>query len=116
MKLVCESEPPMALDATFLVASEVADALAAGRPVVALETTIVTHGMPYPRNIETAQAVEEEVRSRGAVPATIAVIGGKIRVGLSEKELASLARTAGVLKLSRNDLAYALATGRPGAT
>jgi pseudouridine-5'-phosphate glycosidase len=84
--------------------------------VVALETTIVTHGMPYPQNLETARLVETEVRAKGAVPATIAVMDGAIRVGLSDTELESLAGAKGVLKLSRNDLAYAIATGRPGAT
>lgn len=98
------------------VADEVRDALAAGRPVVALETTIVTHGMPYPDNVATARSLESEIRARGAVPATIAVLGGAVRVGLSESELEALATAKGVLKLSRNDLAYAIATGQPGAT
>src|SRR5579863_9012437 len=98
------------------IAEEVRDALAANRPVVALETTIVTHGMPYPENVATARSLEAEIRALGAVPATIAVMGGAIRVGLSDSELESLATTQGVLKLSRNDLAYALATGQPGAT
>jgi len=95
---------------------EVRDALSSGRPVVALETTIVTHGMPYPENVATARSLEAEVRARGAVPATIAVMDGCIRVGLSEAPLEALATTKGVLKLSRNDLPYAIATGRPGAT
>jgi pseudouridine-5'-phosphate glycosidase len=98
------------------IASEVRDALASRRPVVALETTIVTHGMPYPENVATARSVESEIRALGAVPATIAVMGGAIRVGLSEAELEALATAGNVLKLSRNDLAYALATGQPGAT
>jgi pseudouridylate synthase len=98
------------------ISSEVRDALAARRPVVALETTIVTHGMPYPENVATARSVESEIRALGAVPATIAVMGGAIRVGLSEAELDALATAGNVLKLSRNDLAYALATGQPGAT
>jgi pseudouridine-5'-phosphate glycosidase len=98
------------------ISDEVRDALTAHRPVVALETTIVTHGMPYPENVATARSLESEIRAHGAVPATIAVIGGAIRVGLSESELESLATTKDVLKLSRNDLAYALATGQPGAT
>ncbi len=98
------------------IADEVRDALAGRRPVVALETTIVTHGMPYPDNVATARGLESEIRARGAVPATIAVMDGAIRVGLTEAELESLALTKGVLKLSRNDLAYALATGRAGAT
>ena len=98
------------------ISEEVQDALAARRPVVALETTIVTHGMPYPENLATARAVEAEVRSGGAVPATIAVMNGFVRVGISDCELESLARANDVLKLSRNDIAYAIATGRPGAT
>ena len=84
--------------------------------MVALETTIVTHGMPYPENVATALAVEEEIRGLGAVPATIAVIGGVIRVGLSADELEWLGSAKDVLKLSRNDLPYAIATGRHGAT
>ena len=98
------------------IAEEVRDALAARRPVVALETTIVTHGMPYPENIQTARALEAEIRAGGAVPATIAVLEGAVRVGLSESELESLAMAKDVLKLSRNDLAFAVATGRSGAT
>jgi pseudouridine-5'-phosphate glycosidase len=98
------------------ISEEVRDALSARRPVVALETTIVTHGMPYPDNLATARSVEAEIRAGGAVPATIAVMEGAVRVGLSGSELESLATTKGVLKLSRNDLAYAIATGRPGAT
>jgi pseudouridine-5'-phosphate glycosidase len=95
---------------------EVRDALAAGRPVVALESTIVTHGMPYPENVETARSLEQEIRSRGAVPATIAVIGGTIRIGLSDGELEWLGSARDILKLSRNDLPYALAAGKHGAT
>ena len=98
------------------IAGEVREALEAHRPVVALETTIVTHGMPYPDNIATARSLEAMVRANGAVPATIAVMGGAVRVGLSEAELDSLATTKGVLKLSRNDLAYAIASGQAGAT
>jgi pseudouridine-5'-phosphate glycosidase len=98
------------------IADEVRDAIAARRPVVALETTILTHGMPYPENLATARSVEAEVRARGAVPATIAVMGGAVRVGLSEFELELLATAEGVLKVSRNDLAYAIATAQLGAT
>jgi pseudouridine-5'-phosphate glycosidase len=103
-------------DLPLSVSPEVAAALDAGRPVVALESTIVTHGMPYPANVETARAVEAEIRERGAVPATIAVTGGAIRVGLDGDGLEGLARMGGVLKLSRADLAYALVAGRPGST
>ncbi|HKE29657.1 MAG TPA: pseudouridine-5'-phosphate glycosidase [Bryobacteraceae bacterium] len=98
------------------IADEVRDAIAARRAVVALETTIVTHGMPYPENLATARSLESEVRAGGAVPATIAVMGGAVRVGLADAELECLAAAKGVLKLSRNDLAYAIATGQPGAT
>ena len=95
---------------------EVEAAIAAGKPVVALESTIVTHGMPYPDNVETARAVESEIRNRGAVPATIAVLEGKIRVGLDAETLDRLGTMTGVMKLSRADLAFALAMGRPGST
>jgi pseudouridine-5'-phosphate glycosidase len=96
---------------------EIAPEVAAARAVVALESTIVAHGMPYPRNLETARAVEAAVREAGAVPATIAVIGGRLRVGLDAASLERLARGgAGVAKLSRADLAWTLAAGRDGAT
>lgn len=98
------------------ISEEVQEALAARRPVVALETTIVTHGMPYPENLRTARSVEAEVRAGGAVPATIGVMGGAVRVGLSDAELEALATAKDVLKLSRNDLPYAIASGRTGAT
>lgn len=98
------------------VAPEIKDALADGRPVVALETTIVSHGMPFPQNLETARELEEIVRAGGAVPATIAVIEGMIRVGLDPDDLESLASARGILKLSRNDLAYAVAMQKNGAT
>ncbi len=95
---------------------EVAEALATGRPVVALESTIITHGMPFPGNLETARAVEAAVREGGAVPATIAVIGGRICIGLSDERLDWLARQSGARKLSRADLAACLVTGETGAT
>ena len=97
-------------------APDVAAALRDRAPVVALESTIITHGMPWPRNAETARAVEEAVRAAGAVPATIAVLGGRLRVGLSDAELESLARSPGARKLSRADLAACLASGEAGAT
>jgi pseudouridine-5'-phosphate glycosidase len=96
--------------------SEVQAALGRGAPLVALETTIVTHGMPYPQNVATARKVESIVRDGGAVPATIAVIGGRIRVGLSDEELEWLGTAKDVLKVSRADLPFAVATGRDGAT
>lgn len=97
---------------------EVAEARAKGSPLVALESTIVTHGMPYPRNVETAQAVEDAVRSFGATPATIAVVNGRFRVGLQPKEIDSLGQlTGGVVKASRRDLsAVAARRGSAGTT
>jgi pseudouridine-5'-phosphate glycosidase len=98
------------------IAPEVKGALATGAPVVALESTIITHGMPWPANVETARAVEAQVRSAGAVPATIAVISGRLRIGLDEVTLEKLGRAKDVSKLSRADLAYALSTGGDGST
>lgn len=87
---------------------EVAEAIRAGGPVVALESTIITHGMPYPANLETALAVEAVVRENGAVPATIAVIDGQLRAGLEHAELEALAKAQGVVKASGRDLAVAM--------
>lgn len=101
---------------TIRFSEEIADAVAARRPVVALESTIISHGLPWPRNAETAADLEAAVRAGGAVPATIAVLDGAITVGLSPAEIERLARATGVMKLSRADLAFAAATGRPGAT
>lgn len=99
------------------IAPEVADALAARRPVVALESTIISHGMPWPRNVETAQAVQAEVRAQGAVPATIAVIDGRLKAGLSDAQIEALGQPgADVRKASRRDLAVLAATGGSGAT
>lgn len=95
---------------------EVQAARSAGHPLVALESTIITHGMPYPQNVATARRVEAEVRAAGAVPATIAVLDGRIHIGLSDAELEQLGRARDVMKLSRADLAVCLATGRTGAT
>jgi pseudouridine-5'-phosphate glycosidase len=96
---------------------EVAEALAQSRAVVALESTIVAHGMPYPQNLATARAVEALIREQGAVPATIAVMDGAIRVGLSDAELELLAREGSqALKLSRRDIAFAISQRRLGAT
>jgi pseudouridine-5'-phosphate glycosidase len=104
----------MTLPLTF--SPEVAQARHEGRALVALESTIITHGMPWPQNVETARAVEAEVRAAGAVPATIAVMAGRIHVGLSGDELERLGQAKGVMKLSRADLAICLAQGRTGAT
>lgn len=95
---------------------EVAHALESGAPVVALETTILSHGMPYPQNLETAFAVEAIVREERCVPATIAVIGGRIHVGLSSEQIEHVAAARDVLKLSRADLPYAISAGKDGAT
>ncbi len=95
---------------------EVAQALADHRPVLAFESTIISHGMPYPRNMETAQEAERLARAAGVVPATIAVMDGSVAVGLSEARLSRLATEKDVLKVSRRDLAWALAARRTGAT
>lgn len=95
---------------------DVADALAQGRAVVALESTIISHGMPYPRNVEMARGVEQVVREHGAVPATIAVLGGRLKVGLGEDELMMLATDPDVDKISTRDLPVTVALGRHGAT
>lgn len=98
------------------IADEVKAAQNGGKPVVALESTIITHGMPYPQNVETAKAVEDVVRDAGAVPATIAVIEGRLHVGLTGDQLAALGQMRGVAKLSRADIAACIATGGNGAT
>ncbi len=95
---------------------EVTAALAGGHPVVALESTAIALGLPRPRNLETAQRLEQTIRAEGAVPATVALIGGRIRVGLAADELAAFASRDDVVKASRRDLAPLLAAGRPGAT
>ncbi len=100
----------------LIYSAEVRTAREVGRPIVALESTIITHGMPYPANLETAQGVEDVVRENGAVPATIAIIDHKIHIGLEAAELEWLAQETDVMKLSRADLAFALSQGRTGAT
>ncbi len=96
---------------------EVAQALEQGRPVVALESTIISHGMPYPQNVETALRVEETIRQNGAVPATIAVIGGRLKAGCTREEIEHLGRSGtAVTKASRRDLAVLVARGMDGAT
>lgn len=95
---------------------DIITARAEGRPIVALESTIITHGMPFPQNVETARKVEAEVRGAGAVPATIAVLKGEICVGLTGAQLDSLGQATGVAKLSRADLAACVAQGGTGAT
>ena len=100
----------------LILSPEVEAARAAGGPIVALESTIITHGMPFPQNVETARRVEAEVRAHGATPATIAIMDRQIHVGLTEAELDGLGQAKGVAKLSRADLAACLATGGTGAT
>ncbi|MCM3742960.1 pseudouridine-5'-phosphate glycosidase [Sporosarcina luteola] len=96
--------------------NEVQEAMAAGKPIVALESTIISHGMPYPQNVKTAREVEQIIRDNGAVPATIAIIDGKIKIGLSDEELEMFGNSQGVAKASRRDLAYLIATKQLGAT
>ncbi len=98
------------------LSAEVAEALAAARPVVAFESTIISHGMPYPRNIQTALDAEAIAREAGVVPATVAVLDGRIAVGLDRGEVERLGTEQGLLKISRRDLSAALALGRSGAT
>ncbi len=98
------------------ISPEVQSALEEGRGVVALESTIITHGMPYPQNRDTAQQVEQAVRDAGAVPATIAVLDGQITVGLSAEQLESLSTTKSAMKLSRADLAMAVSKRAMGST
>ncbi len=95
---------------------EVAEAMKSGQPLVALESTIITHGMPFPQNVETARLVEAEVRANGAVPATIAVLDGTLHIGLDAAQLDSLGQAHNVAKLSRADIAACIATGGTGAT
>ena len=99
------------------VSPEVAEALARGKPVVALESTIISHGMPYPQNVETALQVEEIIRANGAVPATICIIGGRLKAGCTREEIEYLGREGmKVTKASRRDLAVLTARGADGAT
>ncbi len=99
------------------IAPEVQKALEEGKPVVALESTIISHGMPYPKNVETALLVEQTIRDNGAVPATIAIIGGRLKAGLSRDEIEYLGKTGrGVAKASRRDLPALVARGADGAT
>ncbi|MEN8917359.1 MAG: pseudouridine-5'-phosphate glycosidase [Octadecabacter sp.] len=104
----------MTLPMTF--APDVAAAKANGTPIVALESTIITHGMPYPQNVETARLVEGDIRAGGAVPATIAVLNGTLHIGLTDAELDTLGQAQNVAKLSRGDIAACIATGGTGAT
>lgn len=95
---------------------EIKAALEAGKAVVALESTIISHGMPYPKNVETALAVEKIVRENGAIPATIAIMNGKLKVGLTPEEIESLGKSRDVVKASRRDIPFILVKGLNGAT
>ena len=106
----------MNTQADFIDSPEVQLARRAGRPLVALESTLITHGLPYPVNVETARALEEEVRAAGATPATLAILQGRIHIGLTEDELQSLAQARDVRKCSRRDLPIAVARKLTGAT
>ncbi|MCR5300147.1 MAG: pseudouridine-5'-phosphate glycosidase [Erysipelotrichaceae bacterium] len=98
------------------ITPEIEEALKNGTPVVALESTILSHGMPYPENLEFAHKVEEVIRAEGAIPATMAVMGGKLKVGLNSEELEIMCRAENVGKMSRRDIPVYLATGKTGAT
>ena len=98
------------------VRSDIKEAIEADKPVVALESTILSHGMPYPENLEFARNVEKIIKEEGAVPATIAIIGGKIKVGLSDEELEIMCKAENVGKVSRRDLPIYISTGKTGAT
>ena len=107
----------MNMNAYLDINAEVAAALAEGKPVVALESTIISHGMPYPQNVETALAVERIIRDNGAVPATIAVIGGRLKAGLTAEEIEYFGKKGqAIAKASRRDLAVLCARGEDGAT
>jgi pseudouridine-5'-phosphate glycosidase len=107
----------MTLNAYLDIAPEVQRALDAGQPVVALESTIISHGMPYPQNVATALQVEQEVRDHGAVPATIAIVNGRLKAGLSAAEIETLGKSGrDVVKVSRRDVPFIVAAGATGAT
>ena len=116
MQTRLDQSVPAGLRDRLSIAPEVADAIAAGRPVVALESTLISHGLPYPQSVEVARAAELAVRESGAVPATVAINGGRILVGLDEEQLVTLATTGGVMKASRPSLSVALAGGGWAAT
>ncbi|SDW98715.1 pseudouridine-5'-phosphate glycosidase [Marininema mesophilum] len=103
-------------DEIIVLSREVKEAKEQGRPLVALESTIISHGMPWPENVETALELEAEIRARRAVPATIAILDGKVRVGLEEEEIHRLAKSNDVMKVSRRDLPYVISSGKDGAT
>ncbi len=98
------------------ISNEVKKALDGNKPVVALESTIISHGMPYPQNVETALRVEEIIRSNGAVPATIGIINGRLIAGLTPEEIDYMGKTSGIAKVSRRDIPYIVALNKDGAT
>lgn len=107
----------MTLNPYLDIAPEVQHALQNGVPVVALESTIISHGMPYPQNVQTALMVEAEVRAHGAVPATIAIVNGRLKAGLPEADIEQLGRSGrDVVKVSRRDVPFIVAAGATGAT
>ena len=106
----------MSISLPMTFAPDVVAARTTGSPIVALESTIITHGMPYPQNVETARLVEDDVRAGGATPATIAVINGTLHIGLMNDQLNALGQAENVAKLSRADIAACIATGGTGAT
>ncbi|XP_072256317.1 uncharacterized protein [Pyxicephalus adspersus] len=110
------SAPMHRHSSTYKIHPSVEEALAEGRPVVALESTIITHGMPYPQNTRMANEVEEIVRSNGSVPATVGIIEGKVHIGLHEEEIQFLATSKGCVKVSRRDLPYVLSQGLSGGS
>lgn len=105
-----------ALEKYVDIKPEVQDALSLGRPVVALESTIISHGMPYPQNVETAKVVEQIIRDNGATPATIGIINGRIKIGLTDEELEFMGKEPNILKVSRRDLPIVLSKKLNGAT
>jgi len=104
------------VDSLISIRSDIAEALTAGEPVVALESTVIAHGLPRPYNLDTALRMEAAVREAGALPATIAVLNGQLVVGLTEEQITVVAGTSGVAKASSSDLSAILASGKPGAT
>jgi pseudouridine-5'-phosphate glycosidase len=104
------------LDTALVIREDVAAALQAGQPVVALESTVIAHGLPRPQNLETARAMEAAVREEGAVPATVAILEGRLVAGLSSEQLTTFAETDGIAKVSRADLAAVVAARQTGAT
>ena len=106
----------MELNKYIDIQPEIAEALTENLPVVALESTILSHGMPYPENLDFAAEVEHAVRSEGAIPATMAIVGGRVKIGLTKDELELMCKAENVGKVSRRDFAIYVAEGRDGAT